>query len=182
MPRYTKSTTPSQLNQEINTLIQKNQDIAGDIIDLLLSLEECYGCTHVEKDLMTNFQYENILEKDDIDQTHVLYDIMGMQTTNKGITFIGLLAGTDYGLPFYMIVYTDDKNKLRGYIPKKGNAINPLTKQPFGDGDHDDDTIAKKIGFASYQDMVVNETRAEKHLYNKQTIIQDITKRLQLRP
>lgn len=44
-------------------------------------------------------------------------------------------GGGDWECPVLFIMYLDDKNKLRAYVPNKGNTFNPKFKSAFGNND-----------------------------------------------
>jgi hypothetical protein len=183
MPRYIKNNSIDDLKKFLDASVKKNEEVAGDIVDLLISLEECVGTSKLMKDLSKfNFYYENVLlEKDTIKSTEdndrdYFYDnfpLMGYQTIENR-TFFGVLAGSDYGLPLYFILYQDDKNTLRGYIPSKGNVINPYSKSPFGEDEDMDEKFAKEKGFSSIWEM---DEKCFQFL-NEEQLVQDICDRL----
>ncbi|WP_078598629.1 hypothetical protein [Evansella clarkii] len=179
MPRYTKPVTAKDLTDTIDQLIHKNQDLADDIENLLICAEECTGTSLLEKDL-SKFYFENVLLKNTTPPSHPVYHLLGVTQIGQ-VRCLGILIGTDYGTPFYAVLYLDDKGRPRGYIPKAGNAINPLTKQPFGDGDIDDDQIARRLGYASYRDMDYNQPSVQAHFYKTDLLEKDISGRIQLR-
>lgn len=44
-------------------------------------------------------------------------------------------GGGDWEYPVLFILYLDDKNRLRAYVPNKGNTFNPKYKAAFGNND-----------------------------------------------
>lgn len=186
MLRYMKKNSMDDLKGFLEAFIQKNEEIADDMAGVLLCLEECIGGSKALKDLSKNdFHYENVILEEDAKKStesgdrSYFYDefpLLGYQTIEDR-TFFGVMAGTDYGLPLYFIVYQDDKNTLRGYIPSKGNVINPLSKLPFGEDEDADEKFAKGKGFASIWEM---DEKCYQFL-DKELLIQDICKRLQVK-
>lgn len=57
--------------------------------------------------------------------------MIGFDTSNSGLPFLGFLAGGDWELPLFFIVYYDGKS-LRGYIPEDGNTYNHKTNTAYG--------------------------------------------------
>jgi hypothetical protein len=178
-----KKNTIAEFKQFLHDFIKKNDEVASDIVDVLVSLDECIGTSKLLKDLSkNNFYYENVLLEEDTKKTDdrdYFYDdfpLMGYHTIDNR-TFLGILAGSDYGLPLYFILYQDDKNTLRGYIPSKGNALNPLNKFPFGEDQEQDEEFSKKHGFSSVWDM----EKACFAFLDKELLIQDICNRLQVK-
>ena len=45
-------------------------------------------------------------------------------------------AGGDWEYPVWFCIYIDDNNKLRVYVPYKGNTFNKYTKTAFGSEEH----------------------------------------------
>ncbi len=48
-----------------------------------------------------------------------------------GFPIIICNSNEDDEYPTFFIMYLDDKNNLRAYIPKKGNTFNPKTNRPY---------------------------------------------------
>ncbi|MNC01388.1 hypothetical protein D3C75_487350 [compost metagenome] len=46
--------------------------------------------------------------------------------------FVGVYAGGDWETPVYYILYIDNKDKVRAYIPTDGNLFNRKLKMAFG--------------------------------------------------
>lgn len=85
------------------------------------------------------FDFENVdcgfLDKD--------IPFCGFQTLPNGLTYMGIMAGGDWQIPVFFIVYWDGKD-LRGYVPTDGNTFNHVTNRPYGnDPDSDWDAIKK---------------------------------------
>lgn len=100
----------------------------------------------IEKDVSKiNFDFENFYfmkeeeytdsdfssEKEEISEYENLenYDIY---TLENGLTYCLCCAGGDWEEPVYFIVYIDNKNKLRAYVPSKGNTYNLKYKCAYG--------------------------------------------------
>lgn len=49
--------------------------------------------------------------------------ILGYNRLDNGLEYFGVLAGGDWEIPLFFIIYTDGK-KLRAYIPTYGNSFN----------------------------------------------------------
>lgn len=183
-PRYTKEVSKEELQEFFNKFVRKNNEVADNIGDALLNLVECIGASKVMKDLdKYDFYYENVLLKEDVEELKKLgnqkyfYDdfgLLGIQQI-KGRTFLGVLGGSDYGVPLYFILYQDNKNTLRGYIPSKGNALNPYINYPFGEEIDMDEKFAKDKGFNTISEM---EEKCYKFL-DEELLIEDICERLQ---
>lgn len=181
MTRLTTLTTQARLQHTINSVIQANPGLVSDIAELLDSAGQCIGTDALNDDLRSQFDFENVLTKTDVPPTHPLYTLMG-PIALKHVTAQGFLVGQDYGIPFYIIVYIDDTNELRGYVPQSGNAINPYTGQLFGEGDPQDDVIAQHLGHADYASMDYSLPHIQDQFYDKTMLIHDITTTIQLKP
>ena len=98
----------------------------------------------VEKDLSkVEFDMENWEAYPYKNRKSVEDAILGVQTLDNGLTFLGAWGGGDWESPVFFIIYFDGK-KLRGYIPDtKGNPWNHKTKSAFGNND-EEDVDAKK--------------------------------------
>jgi len=124
------------LQEMEDTKCWKTQKRAGDCTSYV---EKCYIARlpliylegKVEKDLKKvdfdweNYEYspgETYCDEDDIG---------GFHTLENGLTYLGVTAGGDWEWPLFFIIYWDGK-KLRGYIPKKGNVWNSITKTAYG--------------------------------------------------
>lgn len=161
MPRYTNIMSIETLKVKINSSIKK-KDLAGDesrIYNVLTEFRELFPL--LERDLNKyNFNLENLIDKTDEDfevafkqSKYFNFPLLGYQTHNK-MSFMGLLGGSDYGEPVFFLLYIDPKDNIRAYIPKDGNAINPISKSVFGDDIEKDDLFAKSKGYEEYGDYL----------------------------
>ena len=57
--------------------------------------------------------------------------ISGYHIAPNGLPFLGVVAGGDWEIPVFFMIYWDDKD-LRGYIPTDGNTWNTDTKKAYG--------------------------------------------------
>jgi hypothetical protein len=69
--------------------------------------------------------------------------IVGWRTHENGLPYFGVIAGGDWELPVFFIVYWDGK-ELRGYVPTDGNTWNTDTKKAYGNGENGEDGINMK--------------------------------------
>ena len=98
---------------------------------LLQSATDTYQS--LSKDLKISFDTENMIVEND----RYGMSILGLQHI-KDFNFLGVYAGGDWEVPVFFILYYDDKNKLRAYIPSDGNPYNRKTKEAWGN-DCDED-------------------------------------------
>jgi len=119
--------------------------------------------------------------------------ISGIQTLVNGLTYFGVLVGGDWEYPLFFIVYWDG-TKLRGYVPKEGNAWDHKRKIAFGNADIDDYTgetldpdqkyikaalIQKGWAVADADDLVrKKESDAAEELVDAKEILNDIRARI----
>lgn len=151
MSRFFVPITEDELKAKIEAV--------GDFHDLV---------NYLDKDIKVDFDLENFSDSKD---RFGPKEIMGYNTLENGLTYLGCCAGGDWENPVYFIVYFDGK-KLRGYIPTKGNVFNTTTKQAYGnDLELDKDNLIKKYG--------VNHTGdVEDEDIDPKLIIEDVTARI----
>jgi hypothetical protein len=138
------------------------------------NLEECIDCgddwlepkymmsvVTIKKDIKVEFDLENF----DITDSD-LKKILGFQTLENGLTFLGFRAGGDWQCPVFGIVYWDGKT-LRGYIPTEGNPWNTETHTAYGDSECDDENSIERFGIP-YERIDFDEAK----------ILKDIMKRV----
>lgn len=101
----------------------------------------------IQKDNKFQTYAENVCGHEYVqDEEEVGNHLMGMHTLDNGLTFFGFAVGGDWGLPVYMIIYSDGKT-LRLYTPSCGNSVNLDFKCALGSEDvncNDADKIVKK--------------------------------------
>lgn len=117
-----------------------------DESDVNLSILKCVS--KLEKDLSKiRFDSENFncCNNDEPES-----NLIGLHTLENGLTFLGGMAGGDWEIPVFIIIYWDGSS-LRGYIPMYGNTIDLDFKCAFGS--EEDTSISniektlKKYGF-----------------------------------
>jgi hypothetical protein len=101
-----------------------------------------YLTPSVEKDLSKiMFDTENVYWEYIDNYTDRMVDF---QTTKSGLNFLGVVAGGDWEVPIFFIIYWDGE-KLRGYIPEDGNTFNTVTKKAYGNDQEADSENMKKV-------------------------------------
>lgn len=81
-------------------------------------------------------------------------DMIGFQNWLP-FPFFGFIAGGDWELSVYCIIWHDGTN-FRGYIPEPGNLYNRLTMEAYGnrdEGEDSDDVDARNRGYIDYRDL-----------------------------
>lgn len=102
------------------------------------------------------------------------------------LSYIGVMAGGDWEIPIYFIIYLDQDGKtLRAYIPKDGNVWNHDTKRAFGNDDDDDTDFLRKWLKQNRPDLADDEDeylgeRADEFMFDKERIRQDIANRIEV--
>lgn len=76
------------------------------------------------------------------------------EVSANGIPFFWVMAGGDWEIPVYFMLYFDGK-EFRGYVPVYGNSFNPKTKTAFGS---DEDSENDRTGTYSYVEDGVSKT------------------------
>ena len=149
---YQKLTADEVYNKLYNTLIQdpeNKEDIERDGLEkavtrrfnkensrseiletLLYNAHETFDS--LGKDLKISFDRENVI----VDYNGA--PLLGLQTI-KDFNFVGVYAGGDWEAPVFFILYYDDKNKLRAYIPSDGNPYDRVNKEAWGNGEENVD-------------------------------------------
>lgn len=84
-----------------------------------------------KKDLKVDFDLENLAIGPGLAGPQSL---MGAQTLENGLTFLGCCAGGDWEQPVFFIVYFDGK-RLRAYVPEKGNPWHRKEKRALTEDD-----------------------------------------------
>lgn len=135
MPRYAKKNTIDKLCEEIVNKAKnfgKRYDPKGYYeTDQLISDMIINGIPPKDKKIV--FDFENLIYP--IAENNI--------STNKDNTIVSFyqlgefaimlcLGGGDWEIPVYFAIYIDDNNKLRMYVPTKGNSFNPYTKTAYG--------------------------------------------------
>ena len=88
----------------------------------------------IKQDLDVEFDFENWSMSNDDKIGPV--GLMGYCTVND-LVFLGLAAGSDWEPAVYFIVYWDGE-KIRAYVPRKGNLWNTNTNMAYGNECDDD--------------------------------------------
>lgn len=98
----------------------------------LFSLEAFMESSAVKKDLSKIlFDTENNSASSEYSPDPVEGNLMGFQTLDNGLHFIGFSSGGDWEWPIFVIIYWDGKS-FRGFIPLSGNSINTIFNCAFG--------------------------------------------------
>lgn len=185
MARYIKKQTIEELSKFIDSFLTKNSDIVSNIQTAIICLEECVGASKLIKDLdkyFFHYSIENVIidmdlkEKSDKKYFYDDFSLLGYHEIN-GKVFYGLLGGCDYTLPVYFILYQDDKGILRGYIPTKGNTINPYGAGILGAYTTNDIKFARDFGYNDLREM----EEALYPFFNENLLLEEIDKRLKLK-
>lgn len=110
-----------------------------------------------------------------VDPDHPMAQYLGNVTIGH-VSAYGLLVGYNPFAPlYYAILYIDNRQRCRFYIPTEGNAFNPITSQPFGMDPLSDDIVANHIGFTDYADIDMRNMNDMALFYNTDMIVNDIT-------
>ncbi|MGH7175392.1 MAG: hypothetical protein ACREGR_03485 [Minisyncoccia bacterium] len=128
------------------------------------------------KDIKVSFDTENWEMKE---QTWGAKNLLGFQTLDNGMTYLGVQAGGDWEAPVFFCVYWDGK-KLRGYVPTEGNPYNTKTMQAFGNDEEADYEDCKKRWPEEMKDVDQNNFDASSWVeFDVDAIRKDMMERIQ---
>lgn len=166
--RKAKKITIDELKKQLQKAMEKHPDYNPEEkrLDNRYAWKELTPT--IEKDLSkVNFDMENVM--DETDDTHLGYQMIG------NLAVYALEAGGDWEFPVYFIIYSDGK-KLRGYIPKDGNAWNYDTKQALGNDEEADNKFLRK--FYKHTDEREYEASDGDGMVDRQKTVADILQRI----
>lgn len=174
MTRYTKPTTPHMLADAIRTaFIQPVHD--PNVPDVLgfqdqMDFEEGIlrardGDIHVaprlQQDIMNEapgaIGYDAAHFDETVDGDHPLLPYLGYRTLHH-LTYYGVLLGINDYPAVYAALYLDESESLRLYVPRRGNAFNPLNGLIIGNDDAKDDAYAKQLGYTERIDLDMSDS------------------------
>lgn len=152
MPRYAKKgTTKKDIYAQMYNKLKKTDNFdeedfdENDVDTFAEAFFDCvaYGDNSpILKDLSKiNFDWENsgvCEENEDV-------NFKNKTSLSDGTEFIWCFAGGDWECPVFFVLYIDDKNKLRGYIPSDGNIYCHTCKCAYGSCECDDQTENDKM-------------------------------------
>ena len=122
-------------------------DQNGSILFELLT-DMFYSSSQLYKDISKiNFDLENMIYESK--------DGLGFETLPNGLAVLKILAGGDWELPVFFVIYFDGK-KLRAYVPAYGNCYNADTKEAFGNNDQADEEFLRKQGVTNIDEVEAN--------------------------
>lgn len=83
----------------------------------------------IKRDLNVEFDFENwTIEPNEF--TDNGGDLVGYHITDSGVPYLGVLAGGDWEIPVFFIIYYD--GEMKAYIPTAGNIFNNEVMAAFG--------------------------------------------------
>lgn len=192
MPIIEKGTTDAR-KQVIKQLLRENGGVYDDLAELVTDPDDSVGAYQLKDDL-EEYSFVGFCG---CASPHPLHDLMGDIYINDNFPAEGLLIyhEDDNRIPLFVMIYLDEENRLRAYVPTSGNAFNPETGKPYGEGgiydglpegENDlnlyDDTAAKNFGFSSYADMLSKMPDAYPYLYDKQQLLAEISEAFKIEP
>lgn len=115
-----------------------------------------------QKDLKkVKFSFDNIIFRQED-------KLMGFHQLGE-LSFLGLSAGGSWEWPVHFILYVNEKNQIRGYIPENGNLYNKKTASAYGNHEKADNQMAKNLfDIEDYRDL-------GRHNEDFDSMINDIT-------
>lgn len=200
MPRYSKKHTVESFSLMVQKLNEKQGDdqlppestLEEKLSELLNNSYDKVSMSSFNRDIGEEFGAEEYDVPDEVffkrkqDATlweknsfeYLKVDHAGIQT-HGDLTFFGVFALTDAGIPCFLVVYFDDKDRLRAYVPKKGNAYNSLYKSCLGMDPDGDDEYMESLGYEeSFMDKYEEDADFRLALYDNDLLIKSITDRI----
>ena len=188
MPRYAKKSSVEDLRNKFNNIrddiIKKYRD-EDEGISIFTFIDETSEGEQMFKDLQKiEFDLENAsigcideLVHDDINPEYTLEELKGIfkkaytEDPNCAISslpsvFLQLKdyaillcwGGGDWEYPLFFILYLDNKNHLRGYVPSKGNTFNLKYKSAYGNNeDYPEDDEIVDLRFKPDFEMMIED-------------------------
>lgn len=167
MARYAKKSTIEELTEKLNAFLEDHE--------------------LPEKDFKITFDDENYFTPEDEESFGDEYDETSGTTGyyQVGDFAVGLFAaGGDWEKPVFYAAYISDKDKIRVYIPTKGNCFNPWTKTAIGsERDCDDETWCKMPKEFRDEDDFTDAyfDWADNLKYDTNAMLEDIKERIQVK-
>lgn len=133
------------------------------------------------------FPFENTVQVDDYPQGAPELNIhpLGIQSIfgKSGMShYYAFLGYVDGGIALYYVLYKGTDDKLHGYTPVHGNAINPFSDQIYYMDRDADDRIARKVGFPDFRtlDDQLDDPKVLDILYDHGAMMQEMLRNLSL--
>jgi len=143
MGRTFVAITEDELREKIRQVAVPLMDEEWDEPGLRGEILAVTNNAQIKKDLKIEFDFENF-ECEAGEGYNGTKSVTGLRTLPNGLTHIGCSAGGDWEIPVFFIVYWDGQ-KLRAYIPTKGNPFNRTKKQAYGNDEQADYEDMKKV-------------------------------------
>lgn len=198
MTRYTKPTTEQELADAIRaTFIQPVTRPMPDSLGIQDQMEFEEGiilaragdiplADPIKSDIMSqtpgDIGYDAAHFEETVYMNHLLIDYLGYHTLHH-LTYYGILLGVDDLPPVYAALYLDETSALRLYIPKTGNAFNPLNGLIMGNDPDTDEVYAVQLGYVDGETPYVNDNNVVARLYDVEglSFLDDILRTIQLK-
>lgn len=133
---------------------------------LIDRMDTGYDLEEITDEILLELMYEFLYDEDSIlDQIYVNLNfksfnvimesgeyerdgggpLLGFKRLNN-MGFCGMLAGGDYEVPVFMILFFNEEGELSVYIPEKGNLYNKFTMEPYDSEETYDNNLTYKWG------------------------------------
>lgn len=110
-----------------------------------MPLLDTYDDEKMEKDIkFANYVENCIVDKKYIGAKYTGDSLLGFHTLDNGLTFFGIMGGSDWSWAMFSIFYYDGK-RIRAYTPIRGNMVNTDFKSALGLEGEYDDTDEEKV-------------------------------------
>lgn len=133
--------THSDMDEEDPNVVPTDADAYSPLLDT-------YDDEKMAKDIkFENYVENSIVDEKSIGAKYTGKSLLGFHTLDNGLTFFGIMGGSDWSWAMFSIFYYDGK-RIRAYTPIRGNMVNTDWKSALGlegeYGDVDEDEVQKK--------------------------------------
>jgi hypothetical protein len=163
MPRYAKAnTTKEELTKAIFKLAEDPTVLEEN--NLYAAVMDAVYSPRIYKDLhKIEFDCENVSIEG---QEFVMPGFTAGFDIINGFSVLWVAAGGDWEQPLAFILYLDNKNKVRGYVPMNGNVFDKIHKAAYGNYEFEE----LEDGFNAF---------IEEHPFDMEKMTKDIKNRIQ---
>lgn len=165
--------------------MEKNQDLeieTYDYPDIITFANECSGGSKLAKDTTNKYWWDEGITLMDIDvePDHPLHDLVGFVKIGD-IAVYGMLGRKNETERFYVVLYVDEKNNVRGYIPKTTNSIDLDTGLLLGTNKVRDLELIQQEPSYTFPPLDPSRESVQTHIHEKEQLIQNIVARIQIK-
>lgn len=175
MKRYALALRFPELHNHLHQFIRRHNTMFRDITDIIRYPDSATRAVRLRRDL--EYPFETVLTKQDVPPSHPLYDLLGDVKIND-VPVVGFLAGRTGHVPVYVMLYVDSMRDVRAFVPKKGNALNPLSYTLYGMSPSDDDRVAHFLLKRPYIELDLTDSETLGAFYSREMLLKTARGRL----